>query len=645
MLFNSITRLSEKTCWICPTLLILLLAFLNSGQVVLSADKPVLVPENKTAYYIYHGEKFYLELNTDRLAVYLKPSAKPEVVQPKVSALGVNIISATSTGVSGRYFFDLSSPLTGLSDAQERISKILADPEVEFASPVFHGNYGQWITMTPEILLQFKPEFQADADALLQTLVPNLLVVRKDFGHLPGAYVLRSLSRDGFEVLSAANRLAEDFHLAWAEPNAHFSGSHTLIPNDPGFPNCWGILNTGQFGGTVDMDMDGDSAWDTHTGDSSIKVLIIDTGVQQDHPDINQLPGADFTGQGGGGGPVNGCDNHGTWVAGCVSAIINNSLGTVGIAPGCKVLSARPFISNIPCDGSWSADYSWTVDALDWGELQGARVSNNSNYYGGTSSAMNAKYQATYDNGMIHFAAAGNFSSNVITYPSSIPVVNAIAALQRNGNKASFSNYGTGLDFSAPGQDIYTTSRGSDYATVSGTSFASPYSAGVAALILSQNPGLTSAQVEDIMKCTSKDRGTTGYDVIYGWGMVNAENALLNVPETDPDTDGVGTQCDVCPTYPNPSQLYVVIGDANADLARGLPDVIATVNYLFNKPGYPACASNAFICWLSDLLCRGDWNASTTVSLEDVIRAVNYLFNKPGGPWNPLPVGDCCVNI
>jgi len=393
------------------------------------------------------------------------------------------------------------------------------------------------------------------------------------------------------------------------------------------------------------MDMDGDSAWDTHQGDSTIKVLILDTGVQQDHPDINQLPGADFTGQGGGGGPVNGCDNHGTWVAGCVSAKINNSLGTVGIAPGCKVLSARPFISNIPCNGSWSADYLWTVDALDWGEMQGARVSNNSNSYGGTSSAMDAKYLSTYNNGMVHFASAGNDNTSNIAYPAEIPVVNAIAAIQPNGNKASFSTYGPGLDFSAPGENIYSTARGSDYSFVSGTSFASPYSAGVAALILSQNPGLTSVQVEDIMKCTSKDRGATGYDLIYGWGMVNAENALLNVPETDPDADGVGTQCDICPTFPNPSQLYVVIGDANADLARGLPDVISTVNYIFNKPGFPACASNASICWLSDLLCRGDWNASTTVSLEDVIRAVNYLFNKPGGPWNPLPVGDCCVNI
>ena len=617
------------------------------SPVSFAADNPRTskTGESTPTYYIYHGQRVDLELKTEQLAVYLKPNSKPEAIQPSAAALGVNFSSAVSTGVTGRYLVDLSAPLVDVQDAQRQIAKILANPEVEFASPVFHGKNRNWITMTPEILMQFKPEFQTQAEVLLQALASHLQIVRKDFAHLPGAYVLRSGSKNGFEVLAFANRLAEDVRIAWAEPNAHFSGSHALIPNDPGFANCWGIHNTGQFGGTVDMDMDGDSAWDTHTGDSTIKVLIIESGVQQDHPDINQLPGADFTGEGGGGGPINACDNHGTWVAGCVSAIINNSLGTVGIAPGCKVLSARTFISNIPCTGGWSADYLWTVDALDWGEQQGARVSNNSNSYGGTSSAMEAKYLSTYNNGMVHFASAGNSNTSNIAYPAEIPFVNAIAAIQPNGNRASFSNYGTGLDFSAPGQTIYTTARGSDYAFVNGTSFASPYSAGVAALILSLNPSLTSSQVEDIMKCTSKDRGATGYDLTYGWGIVNAENALLNVPETDPDTDGVGTQCDVCPTYPNPSQLYVVSGDANADLARGLADVIAMVNYIFSKPGFPACASNAAICWLSDLLCRGDWNASSSVSLEDVIRAVNYIFNKPNGPWNPLPVGDCCVQI
>ena len=80
-------------------------------------------------------------------------------------------------------------------------------------------------------------------------------------------------------------------------------------------------------------------------------------------------------------------------------------------------------------------------------------------------------------------------------------------------------------------------------------------------------------------------------------------------------------------------------GDANASATYTLADVIATVNYIFNKPG---CSPQP-LCWISSLLCRGDWNGSGTVSLSDVIQAVNYIFNKPNGPWNALPSGICCL--
>ncbi|MCI0530899.1 MAG: hypothetical protein L0Y74_02975 [candidate division Zixibacteria bacterium] len=90
------------------------------------------------------------------------------------------------------------------------------------------------------------------------------------------------------------------------------------------------------------------------------------------------------------------------------------------------------------------------------------------------------------------------------------------------------------------------------------------------------------------------------------------------------------------------TSCVAIPGDANASNSLTLGDVIATVNYVFNKPGFPACPANNKDCWLSNLLCRGDWNASSSVTLSDVIQGVNKLFNKPGGPWDPLPVGVCC---
>ncbi len=83
-------------------------------------------------------------------------------------------------------------------------------------------------------------------------------------------------------------------------------------------------------------------------------------------------------------------------------------------------------------------------------------------------------------------------------------------------------------------------------------------------------------------------------------------------------------------------------GDANADGRLSLSDVVAMINYIFQKPGYPFCSSNSYLCWLSGLPCRGDWNGNSQVSLSDVLRGINYLFGKPGGPWEPLPSGACC---
>ncbi len=83
-------------------------------------------------------------------------------------------------------------------------------------------------------------------------------------------------------------------------------------------------------------------------------------------------------------------------------------------------------------------------------------------------------------------------------------------------------------------------------------------------------------------------------------------------------------------------------GDASSDQTYTLVDIIATVNYIFNRPGFAACSSNSAICWLSDRLCRGDWNGSGDVTLGDVIQGANFIFDKSGGPWSPVSSLGCC---
>ena len=652
---------------------------------ILILSYPVFANQSTPTYYYYQGQKVNLPLDYTRFAVKLKMGMTTADPVSLVSNDGVPILSAEPTGVNQRYLVTLKTPLSTVAEVDKNIKTLLNSASIDFASPVFNGIVpGTWVTITPDILLRFKPEFVSNSELLLSILAPELEIITKDFGNMSGAYKLRSSSKNGFEVLASANQLTLDPRVDWAEPDAHFSGGICLTPNDPGFADLWGILNTAQFGGIADMDMDGDSAWDYTTGDSGIKVLIIDVGVQQDHPDLNQLPGVDVTSDGpGAGGPENVCDNHGTVVAGCVSAIINNSLGTVGIAPGCKVVSARTFIANLSCDGSWSSIASWTVNALAWGETTGVRVTNNSSFYGFTSNSIKDKYESTYSNGLVHFACACNFSSPAISYPGSIPIVNAVAALDPDGTLTSFSNWGVGLDFSAPGITVYTTDRTGDdgydlgdYVYVQGTSFASPYSAGVAALVLSQNPSLTSAQVEKIMQCSCKDLGTLGYDTTYGWGFVNAENALLETAESDVDNDGtsnlcdncptisnltqadtdsdlvgdtcdncpmvansnqansdtdqVGNVCDICPNHYNPLQQPIKAGDANGSGGTAnLTDIVYVVNYVFNSGPTP------------NPNCRGDANGSGgNPNLTDIIFLVNYVFNS--GPA-PVKIGVCCL--
>ncbi|MGA9115517.1 MAG: S8 family serine peptidase [Bacteroidota bacterium] len=496
---------------------------------------PARAAETPPPFFIYHGKPFPLELDPSSVAVLVEGGGTAAELMASLPPLGLK--SVEPGAVEGWFFLRLAAPLEGASGVEEAIERIGASPVVELVSPVFLRPPDGWMVLTPDILLRFREPFRAEGDRILSEAAPDLSVVVPGFGKMAGAYLLRSGERNGFRVLAAANRLALDPRVEWAEPDAMFTGRAAYTPNDPGFPNLWGIRNTLQFGGIAGMDMDGDLAWDYTSGSTGIKVLVIDTGVQQNHPDIHQLAGADMTGQGGGGGPVNACDNHGTAVAGCVSATMDNSLGTVGIAPGSYVLSARTFISNLPapCSGGWTTNSSWTVNALAWGESLGCRVSNNSNAYDVPSSAIEAKYQAAYDSGMVHFAAAGNNGNAVITWPASLPIVNAVAALDPDGTLTGFSCYGQGLDFSAPGIDVYTTDRtgaagyvSGDYVYVWGTSFASPYAAGVAALVLSAFGSYTPSDVEARMQRTCRDLGAAGYDTNYGWGFVNAWHGVTS---------------------------------------------------------------------------------------------------------------------
>lgn len=360
------------------------------------------------------------------------------------------------------------------------------------------------------------------------------------FGGMSQAYKVSTGLTSGLEVLTLANQLAEHPNVRFSEPNMVLGGGDHIIPNDPDFSKSWGLHNTGQEGGPVDLDIDAPEAWDITTGDSSIITVVIDTGVQQNHPDLNQIPGKDFTDDSStDGGPVNRCDNHGTPVSGIISEIFNNSLGTSGAAPHTVIASARTYKSNVPsnqtdpCPGTWTTVIQWTVDALAWAETIGARITNNSNHFNSDHSSIADKYAETRANGMLHFASAGNDFGGPVTFPAKLASVNAISALSPNGDLIDLSNFGPEIVYTGPGLNIWTTDRtGTDGATTAdytwfgGTSAASPGVAGVAALILSWAVNLDVEETEGILAASAMDLGPAGWDEKFGAGLPNARNAL-----------------------------------------------------------------------------------------------------------------------
>lgn len=502
------------------------------GQFVKAQDEP---------HRYYRGEKVALELEPSRVVLRAASRLSADELVARANACGVAASSATSTGLQSWFFLGLDEPLQNTADQRALIAKLADQGWVEFASPVIRGIDKHWAGITPEILIQFHAATDigspASTSATLEGLASLPALQASPFGGMDKSFVLRHGERNGFKVLDAANRLAADPRIAWAEPDWQFSGSGSHNPNDPGWRYLWGMKNTGQYNGFADRDMDVDLAWDLTEGSAAVKILVLDVGVEQTHPDINQVPGIDLTGSPSyKGGPVNNCDNHGTPVAGAITAILNNNRGTIGVAPGCKTLSARTFVANASCNGSWTTNASYTVNALEHGRQQGVRVTNNSNGYGFRSSAIESKYSSTRGLGMSHFASGGNNGRVGLTYPASLSTVFGIAAVDSRALLTSFSNYGPMTYSSAPGINIYTTDRtgskgwtNSDYTNAWGTSFASPYTAGVAALILSLYPGQTHAQVELSLRAC-RDLGPAGWDATYGWGFTNANSALRYKP-------------------------------------------------------------------------------------------------------------------
>jgi subtilisin family serine protease len=249
-----------------------------------------------------------------------------------------------------------------------------------------------------------------------------------------------------------------------------------------------------------------------------ITVAVIDTGIDLDHPDLagNIAGSADFTGSSVGADDQNG---HGSHVAGTIAAS-NNTIGVVGCAPEASLLAVRVL------DRRGSGWWTDIADGIAWAVANGAHVGNMS--LGGSSAP--SVVQTACDNaesaGVLLIAAAGNSgdgnaSTTETSYPAAYASVVAVGATGSTDGIASFSNSGGYLEVSAPGVSIPSTYKNGGYTTLSGTSMASPHAAGVAALIWKELGSTNAAAVRAELGTRVRDKGPTGRDSAYGYGIVD----------------------------------------------------------------------------------------------------------------------------
>ncbi|MHB8651863.1 MAG: S8 family serine peptidase [Minisyncoccota bacterium] len=301
----------------------------------------------------------------------------------------------------------------------------------------------------------------------------------------------------------------------------------TTPPNDPNYRNEWHIKKIGD-----------DQAQAITTG-KGVSVAICDSGVDATHPDLspNLTPGWNTVDDNTNTAPIY---VHGTEVAGVVGAVANNGIGVAGVASGVTIVPVR--VTDMANGSAYSSDIA---ACFTWAADHGIRVANASfGYIGGYSSVRTAAKYMFNKNGVV-VIAEGNTGAN--SGLPDVPEILAVSATDPNDTRTGWSTYGSDVDLSAPGAGIWSTTVGGGYDAVSGTSFSSPIVAGVAALMIAKNPSLTSSQIYSILKSTSVDLGTAGYDIYYGAGRVNALAAVraaggitVPVPDTTAPTSPTG---------------------------------------------------------------------------------------------------------
>lgn len=359
-------------------------------------------------------------------------------------------------------------------------------------------------------------------------------------------------------------------------------------PDDVYFTKQWGMDNDGQpykdgQAGTADADIDAPEAWAITTGASTIKIAILDTGIDPAHPDLkNKLVGnKNFTDS----GSSDDFYGHGTHVAGIAAAETDNGLGVAGVGYNCSLMNVKVL------NDSGGGYYSWIAKGIEWATDQGAKVINMSLGAKQKSRALEDAVNYAWIHGVVVVAAAGNDGNPSPNYPAKYENCLAVAATDSKDQKASFSQYGDWVDVAAPGVDIFSTFPIDDfvlrdkygkeyyYDFGSGTSMATPFVSGLAGLLWAQGY-TTNADVRAQIEATADPISGTG--TYWVWGRINACKAVGGIACDGPEDNPPSV------TIVNPAEGAVVAGAVTIQIeATDVEDSAGSLSVDWNVDGGP----------------------------------------------------------
>jgi subtilisin family serine protease len=340
-----------------------------------------------------------------------------------------------------------------------------------------------------------------------------------------------NLSFGNFAVIESEQKLSNLKSLPnieYIEPN--FTYKAFVSPTDTNFSKQWGLHNDGKNSGSIwspgkkGIDISAIEAWKITKGSRTVKIAVIDTGVDYNHPDLSKnimINDVELNGTAGVDDDNNGYvddiygydfgnnDNdpmdghgHGTHCAGVIGAS-HNAQGIAGVMANVQILPIKFLKDN------GSGTLEGAIGAIDYAISRGVDIMSNSWGGPGNSQALKEAIMRARDAGITFVAAAGNSNEDndsVMTLPAGYDLENIISvgALDGKGKKAGFSNYGkNSVHVFAPGVDIYSTVQNGGYKKMSGTSMACPHVAGVAGLILSSEPNMSYTDIRARLMSTS----------------------------------------------------------------------------------------------------------------------------------------------